>query len=96
MLKSSLNVAVLAALSALAAVPTLAHATLVKTTATTSFDVSNSVTDTLAGKSTASDGNTSGTANTNMDTLQTAKVAKFDSSLGVRDAASAANIELSD
>ena len=48
MLKTSLNVAVLAALSALAAVPTLAHATLVKTTATTSFDVSNSVTDTLA------------------------------------------------
>jgi len=83
MLKTSLNVAVLATLSALAAAPTLAHATLVKTTATTSFDVSNSVTDTLGGKSTASDGKTSGTTNTNMDTLQAAKVARFDSSLGV-------------
>lgn len=83
MLKTSLNVAVLAALSALATVPTLAHATLVTTTAKTSFDVSNSVTDTLGGKLAASDGKTSGTANTNMDTLQTAKVAKFDSSLGV-------------
>lgn len=83
MLKTSLNVAVLAALSALATVPTLAHATLVTTTATTSFDVSNAVTDTLGGKSTASDGKTNGTANTNMDTLQTAKVAKFDSSVGV-------------
>lgn len=83
MLKTSLNVAVIAALSALAAVPTLAHATLVTTTATTSFNVSNTVTDTLGGKSAASDGKTSGTTNTNMDTLQTAKVAKFDSSLGV-------------
>ncbi|MBW8900842.1 MAG: PEP-CTERM sorting domain-containing protein [Massilia sp.] len=83
MLKTSLNVAVIAALSALAAVPTLAHATLVKTTATTSFDVSNAVTDTLGGKSTASNGKSSGTANTNMDTLHTATVAKFDSSLGV-------------
>jgi len=80
MLKTSLNVAVLAALSALATVPTLAHATLVTTTATTSFDVSNSVTDTLGGKSSASDGKTSGTANTSMGTAQ---VAKFDSSVGV-------------
>jgi len=80
MLKTSLNVAVLAALSALATVPTLAHATLVTTTATTSFDVSNSVTDTLGGKSAASDGKTNGTANTSM---QTALVAKFDSSVGV-------------
>ena len=80
MLKTSLNVAVLAALSALATVPTLAHATLVTTTATTSFDVSNAVTDTLGGKSTVSDGKTSGTANTSMGTAQ---VAKFDSSAGV-------------
>lgn len=80
MLKTSLNVAVLAALSALATVPTLAHATLVTTTATTSFNVSNAVTDTLGGKSTASDGKTSGTANTSMGTAQ---VAKFDSSAGV-------------
>jgi hypothetical protein len=83
MLKNSLNVAVLAALSALAAVPTLAHATLVTTTATTAFDVSNVVTDTLGGKQTASDGKSGGTPNTNMDTLQKAKVARFDSSLGV-------------
>jgi hypothetical protein len=69
MLKTSLNVTVLAALSALATVPTLAHATLVTTTATTSFDVGTSVTDTLGAKSAASDGKTSGTADTNMDTF---------------------------
>jgi hypothetical protein len=80
MLKTSLNVAVLAALSALATAPSLAHATLVTTTATTNFDVSNAVTDTLAGKSTASDGMTSGATNTSM---QTAQVAEFDSSVGV-------------
>jgi hypothetical protein len=83
MLKSSLNVAVLAALSALAGVPTLAHATLVTTTASTSFDVSNSVSDTLGGKQSTSDGGTSGAPNTNMDAAQTAKVAKFDGSQGV-------------
>jgi hypothetical protein len=83
MLKTSLNVAVLAALSTLAAVPTLAHATLVTTTASTGFNVSNSVSDTLGGKLPTSDGSTSGAPNTNMDAAQTAKVAKFDSSQGV-------------
>jgi hypothetical protein len=83
MFKTSLNLAVLAALSALGTVPTLAHATLVTTTATTSFDVSNTVSDTLGGQKSTSDGKSGGTLNTNMDTSKTAKVAQFDSSLGV-------------
>jgi hypothetical protein len=83
MLKPTVRNAVLAALSALAVVPTLAHATLVTTTSTTAFDVSNSVSDTLAGKTTTSDGAKTGTANTNMDTQKKATIAQFDKSLGV-------------
>lgn len=83
MLKSSVHKAVLTALSALAVMPTLAHATLVTTTSTTAFDVSNSVSDTLAGKTATSDGGKTGTANTNMDTQKKATVAQFDKSLGV-------------
>ncbi|WP_371766756.1 PEP-CTERM sorting domain-containing protein [Massilia sp.] len=81
MLKTTLNAAVLAAMSAL--VPTLAHATLLETTKTTTFDVSNTVTDTLAGGKTSSDGASSGKVNTNMDALKTAAVAQFDKSKGV-------------
>jgi hypothetical protein len=83
MLKPTVRNAVLAALSALAVMPTLAHATLVATTSTTAFDVSNSVSDTLAGKTTTSDGARTGTANTNMDTQKKATIAQFDKSLGV-------------
>ncbi len=75
MLKTTLNAAVLAAVSAM--VPTLAHATLLDTTATTAFNVSNAVTDKLGG------GSTSGTANTNMDSQHKATVALFDKSKGV-------------
>jgi hypothetical protein len=83
MLKTTLNAAVLAAMSALSFAPTFAHATVLTTTATTAFDVSSSVTDTLGGGLTASNGSTSGTPNTNMDTQKTATVALFDKSKGV-------------
>jgi len=81
MLKTTLHAAVLAAVSAM--VPTLAHATLLDTTKTITFNVSNTVTDTLGGTTASSDGKTSGVANTNMDTLKTAAVAQFDKSKGV-------------
>ncbi|PQO99975.1 PEP-CTERM sorting domain-containing protein [Massilia phosphatilytica] len=84
MLKTTLNAAVLAAVSTLALAPTFAHASVLSTTtATTAFNVSNSVSDTLGGKQASSDGSTSGTANTNMDTPKTATVAQFDKSKGV-------------
>ena len=79
----SVHKAVLAALAALAVMPTLAHATLVTTTSKTAFDVSNSVSDTLGAKATASDGAHSSTANTNMDTQKKATIAQFDKTLGV-------------
>lgn len=81
MLKTTLNAAVLAAMSALA--PTLAHATLLDTTKTTAFDVNNVITDTLAGQRAGTDGSTSTTANTNMDTGKKATVALFDKNKGV-------------
>lgn len=83
MQKPSVHKAVLATLAALAVMPTLAHATLVTTTSKTAFDVSNSVSDTLVAKATASDGAHSGTANTNMDTQKKATIAQFDKTLGV-------------
>jgi hypothetical protein len=83
MQQPSVHKAVLAALAVLATMPTLAHATLVTTTAATAFDVSNTVTDTLGGKTATSDGGQSGTANTNMDTQKKATIAQFDKSLGV-------------
>jgi hypothetical protein len=83
MQKLSVHKAVLAALTALAVMPTLAHATLVTTTSKTAFDVSNSVSDTLGAKTAASDGAQSGTANTNMDTQKQATIAQFDKTLGV-------------
>ncbi|MFS2082030.1 PEP-CTERM sorting domain-containing protein [Telluria sp. Tellsp131] len=81
MLKTTLNAAVLAAMSAL--VPTLAHATLLDTTKTTAFDVNNVITDTLGGQKAGTDGSTSIKANTNMDTDKKATVALFDKSKGV-------------
>jgi hypothetical protein len=81
MLKTTLHAAVLAAVSAM--VPTLAHATLLDTTNKTTFNVSNTVTDTLGGKTTGSDGSNSSVANTNMDTSKTAAIAQFDKSKGV-------------
>jgi hypothetical protein len=84
MLKTTLNAAVLAAVSAMTVVPTFAHASvLTLTTDTVGFDVSNVVTDTLAAKTASSTGNTVGTANTNMDIDKKAAVAKFDKSKGV-------------
>jgi hypothetical protein len=83
MLKQSMHKAVLAALGAIAVMPSLAHATLVTATSSTSFAVSNTVTDTLAGKTATSDGAHSGTANTNMDTQGKATIARFDKSVGV-------------
>ncbi len=81
MLKTTLNAAVLAAVSTM--VPTLAHATLMDTTKTITFDVSNTATDTLVGLKSTSDGPSFSTANTNMDTLHKATVAQFDKSKGV-------------
>jgi hypothetical protein len=84
MLKTTLNAAVLAAVSALALAPTFAHASvLTLTTDKVAFDVSNSISDTLGGKTTGSNGSTSSTANTNMDTESKAAVARFDKSKGV-------------
>ena len=84
MLKTTLNAAVLAAVSAMAVIPTFAHASvLTLTTSTVGFDVSNSVSDTLGARTASSNGSTSGTANTNMDSGQTAAVALFDKSKGV-------------
>lgn len=84
MLKTTLNAAVLAAVSAMALAPTFAQASVLSTTtATTTFSVTNSVSDTLAGKQSSSDVATSGTPNTNMDTQQKATVALFDKSKGV-------------
>jgi len=83
MLKTTLNAAVMAALGAML-VPTFAHASvLTLTTDKVAFDVSNSVSDTLGGKLSSSNGSTSGAANTNMDTQQKAAVALFDKSKGV-------------
>ena len=82
--KTTLNAAVLAAVSALALAPTFAHASvLTLTTDKVAFDVSNSISDTLGGKTTSSNGSTSSTANTNMDTQSKAAVAQFDKSKGV-------------
>ncbi len=84
MLKTTLNAAVLAALGALALAPALAHASVLNyTTNTVGFDVSNTVSDTLGGKTATSNGSTLGTANTNMDKDKKAAVAQFDKSKGV-------------
>lgn len=83
MLKKSMHKAVLATLGAIAVMPILAHAALVTTTSTTTFKVSNSVSDTLGGKTGTSDGSQSGTPNTNMDTQGKATIAQFDKNLGV-------------
>lgn len=81
MLKTTLNAAVLAAVSAM--VPTLAHATLMDTTKSITFDVSNTATDTLGGRQSTSTDPSYSTANTNMDTQHKATVAQFDKSKGV-------------
>jgi hypothetical protein len=81
MLKTTLNAAVLAAVSAMALAPTFAQAAVLSTTtATTTFSVSNSVSDTLGGKLASSDGAKIGTANTSMGTTA---IAQFDKSKGV-------------
>ncbi|MCS0630359.1 PEP-CTERM sorting domain-containing protein [Telluria mixta] len=84
MLKTTLNAAVLAAVSAIALAPTFAHASvLTLTTDKVAFDVNNSVSDTLGARTASTNGSTSGTANTNMDAQQKAAVALFDKSKGV-------------
>lgn len=81
MLKTTLNVAVLAVVSAM--VPTIAHATLLDTTKTVSFDVNNTASDTLGARTASTNGSTSSTANTNMDSQSKAAIALFDKNKGV-------------